>query len=201
MASDDSWTATRCKRLVELPQVVGEWQQKVCCPACDYYRDGECHNPNRTVAEGSCPFDGKPLPLREVSEDTTDEQPSPPFEFGPCALDVDKPNFDALEQAIKIRIMEDTGRRIQSLAIELINGELNVRGTTTCYYVKQLALYAAITVLQSVSDVVHDLKIDVSVVPTTTRAPVADDSHVKSIRAFVNNGMNSSRTAEAISTT
>lgn len=52
----------KCKMLNEVPPVVGEGQLKVQCPDCRFYGPRcSCANPVER-----CPFEGRPLPLREV---------------------------------------------------------------------------------------------------------------------------------------
>jgi hypothetical protein len=57
-----------CTQLDRVPEVVTPWQI-VQCPACAHYHHGGlCDNPKRHGPNDPCPFDGLPLPLREVSQ-------------------------------------------------------------------------------------------------------------------------------------
>ena len=127
----------------ELPPVF-EWQQKAWRPDCDRYCDGRCGEPTGRSDNASCPFDDKELPLREVTSETSDDQPGGSLEVGPCDAPKSQPRIKALEQAIVGR----TGGRIRALAIQLTEGALFVRGTAPCYYVKQLALQGVLDVLR-----------------------------------------------------
>jgi len=57
-----------CKQSKNLPPLVMD-SQMVVCPDCKHYWRGQCSNPTRTSAEGPCPFDGKPLPIRPATLD------------------------------------------------------------------------------------------------------------------------------------
>jgi ribose 5-phosphate isomerase A len=108
--------------------------------------------------------------------ETPDDQAKCPLDIGPCGAQVGEPRFEALEQAVKLRIMDRTAGRIQALATELTDGILVVRGIAPCYYVKQLALHAALDVLRSASEIVVDLKFDVRVIPQASSPWVEDDN-------------------------
>jgi hypothetical protein len=64
-----------CRKLRELPPVLGEWPQTTWCPDCDSYDRGRCRNPTRAAGEVACPFDGKALPLREVAGEPNPDRP------------------------------------------------------------------------------------------------------------------------------
>ena len=76
-------TTSRCNRLLELPPVLTEWQQKAYCPDCDYYCDGQCCKPIDSSGNAACPFDGKALPLREVTVETPKDPAKRPLDVGP----------------------------------------------------------------------------------------------------------------------
>ena len=149
MKTEEKRTTNRCKKLRELPQVVNEWQQKAWCPDCDHYFSGECGNPIRRESNAACPFDGKVLRLREVSDEAANDQQRKPLDGGLCEVPASHARCKALEQAVRDRIVDRTGGRTKALAIELTDGELVVRGTAPCYYVKQLALQGVLDVLRS----------------------------------------------------
>jgi hypothetical protein len=79
-------TSSRCKKLDELPPVVTDWQQETWCPDCDYYECGNCGNPVRCDSNAACPFDGKVLPVREVTDEASAEQPRNPVSGGLCEV-------------------------------------------------------------------------------------------------------------------
>ena len=110
-------TTSRCNRLLELPPVLTEWQQKAYCPDCDHYCDGQCCDPIDSSGNAACPFDGKALPLREVTVETPDDQPGGRSTSGPGEAQESQPRFKALEQAIKLRIVDRTGGRIRALVV------------------------------------------------------------------------------------
>ena len=60
--------------------------------------------------------------------------------------------FVEQKEAIKRRIVQRTGGRIETLEVELIDDSLVIRGIVPCYYVKQLVLQAVLDLIGSVSD-------------------------------------------------
>jgi len=174
MDAKEKPATSRCNKLHELPPVVTDWQQKAWCPDCDYYNCGTCGNSLRRDSNAACPFDGKIWPLRELAVEGPNDQPIEPLDRGLCEAPKIPARFRALEQAIKDRIVNRTGGRMQMLAIELTDRELIVRGRAPCYYVKQLALQEVLDVLNSG----HHTKIGCSLqvvvrppVPTEPTAP------------------------------
>jgi hypothetical protein len=165
MDANEKMTASPCKRLRELPPVFADWQQKAWWPDCDHYSDGQCSNPTRRGGSPACPFDGEVLPLREVTVETPDNQPRSPLDVGPREAQEIQPRFKALEQAIKLRIVDRTGGRIRALAIELTDRGLVVRGNAPCYYVKQLALQGVLDVLNSDNQIKIECNIQIVVGP------------------------------------
>lgn len=162
METKEQPTTHRCKKLHELPPVVADWQQKAWCPDCDYYCDGQCR---RSGGEAECPFASDALPLREVRAETPDSRPGDVLATEPFPAPQGPPRLQALGQDVKLRIADRTGRRIRALVIELTERELIVRGTATCYYLKQLALHAALDALRSDSETAVALRFEVGVVP------------------------------------
>jgi hypothetical protein len=59
------------------------------------------------------------------------------------------PRLAALEQAIKLQILERTGGRIRSLEVKVADNRVAVHGCVVCYYLKQLALQGVHDVLGS----------------------------------------------------
>ena len=155
-------TTSRCNKLHELPPVVTDWQQKAWYPDCDHYCDGQCQ---RRGGEAGCPFDGDVLLLREVTAEAPASQPSDVLAIEPFPVSQRPPRLQALEQDVKLRIADRTGRRIRALVIELTERELIVRGTASCYYLKQLALHAALDALRSAFERAVALRFEVGVVP------------------------------------
>jgi hypothetical protein len=142
-------TTSRCNKLPELPPVLTDWQQTVWCPDCDYYDGGTCGKPLCQDTNTACPFDGKVLALREVAVGAPYDQPRKPLDAGSCEVPESQPPSKTLEQAIKDRIVNRTGGRMQALTIERTDRELFVRGSVPSYYVKQLALQGVLDVLHS----------------------------------------------------
>lgn len=70
----------------------------------------------------------------------------------------------ALVHSVTHRVVERTGGRLEALVIELAEGELVVRGTAPCYYVKQLALHAALEAIRS-ANISAGLRLDIDVFP------------------------------------
>jgi hypothetical protein len=172
-------TTSRCNKLHDLPPVVNDWQQTAWCPDCDYYSCGLCGNLLRQDSNASCPFDGKVLPLREVAVEASNEQPWKRPRGGLCEVQASQPGSKALEQAIKDRIVNPTGGRMQELAIELTDRELVVRGSAPCYYVKQLALHGVLEILNSVQRTKIECNFQIVVgppAPTQSTAPVVGPS-------------------------
>jgi hypothetical protein len=163
MDSKEKQTLSWCKKLHELPPVVTDWQQTAWCPDCDHYNRGRCSNPN-----AGCPFDGKASPLREVADQAPNDQPRKRLDGGLCEVPESHVRSKALEQAVMGRIVNRTWGRMQALAIELTDGELVVRGSSPCHYVKQLALQAVLDVLSSDSSTKIGINFQVVVRP---RAP------------------------------
>jgi hypothetical protein len=66
---------------------------------------------------------------------------------------MERPRVDALygdaafEQAIKDRIMARTTGRIQNLEVMVRDGQIVIRGSVGCYYLKQLAIHGLIEVV------------------------------------------------------
>lgn len=165
MDADETQAASACKKLHELPPVFTDWQQTAWCPDCDYYHCGICGNPARRDGGTACPFDGKELPLREVPVETPAGRPGLPIDMAPGPGTRTASGFEGLAQAIKHGIRHRTGGRVQALAIERTDREWVVRGTATCYYVKQLALQGALDALRSAKDTEVGLNFQVAVYP------------------------------------
>jgi hypothetical protein len=150
MDAEEHSTIRPCKKLHELPCVSTEWQQATWCPDCDYYDLGACGNPIRGDSSVACPFDGKALPLREISAEPKKgpQQPKDAASLG-------------LEKAIMHQIVQRTGARIQMLEIEMVDNVVIVRGHAPCYHVKQLALQGVFDVLGPFRTSRVELNVDV----------------------------------------
>jgi hypothetical protein len=70
-----------------------------------------------------------------------------------------------LALAIKHRIVQRTGGRIQTLAVELIDGCVVVRGRAASFHLKQLALQGVIDVIGPVRTIQIELDVQVVVSP------------------------------------
>jgi hypothetical protein len=154
----------RCTKLLELPSVVTEWEQTTWCPDCDYYDSGTCGHPNCSDGNVSCPFDDKALPLREVGVEPTSDTPKPREAASVKGPETQKPSR-WLEEAVRRRILDRTGRRMRSLKVELTGCQLVITGQSPSYYIKQLALEAAHEVIRSVYRIELHIKAQVEVAP------------------------------------
>jgi hypothetical protein len=157
-----------CKKLLELPNVTSEWQQALWCPDCDYYGTGSCSNPVRHDGNASCPFDGKPLPLREAPVDELANAPRqcPASSPGQDSL----PSGTALEQTIYRQIKHGTSGRVQALKVAIAGPKLVIGGIAPSYHVKQLALKGALDIVGSTRDSELKLCLDVAVCPQRSGA-------------------------------
>jgi hypothetical protein len=61
-----------------------------------------------------------------------------------------RPRSAELEQAIRHRILERTGRRIRALEVEVVGDHIGIRGRTATFHLKQLALQALLEVIGTV---------------------------------------------------
>ena len=159
--------------------MVTEWQQTAWRPDCDYYHCGVCGSPVRRDGSAACPFDGKALPLRESTAEAPDDSPAKPLDGGLGEVPDSPPRSEALEQAIKDRIVNRTGGRVQTLTIERTDRGLVVRGSAPCYYVKQLALQGVLDVLDSDDEAKIGCNFQIVVRspgPTEPTAPVGESS-------------------------
>jgi hypothetical protein len=150
-----------CKKLHEMPSVATDWQQTTWCPDCEYYDRGTCSNPTRTGHNTPCPFDGKELPLREVTVDRDNYLLKEFLEVAVCAEPERHPECEALEQAVKRQIVQRTGARIQKLEVAVTDDRVTVQGCVLCYYVKQLALQGVLDMLGSRAAMGIDLNVEV----------------------------------------
>jgi hypothetical protein len=72
---------------------------------------------------------------RELLDDVTREEEM-------IVKDLGRPDCEELERALEREIVQRTWGRIRQLRVELTEGRLSVRGYTSSYYAKQLALAA-----------------------------------------------------------
>jgi hypothetical protein len=169
MDAEEQRTTKPCKKLHELPRVATDWQQ-TWCPECEHYYRGTCGIPVHTDSYAACPFDRKPLLLREVEGDPNGDQPQKPLK---AALHDGRENqrlSTALEQAIKRRIASRTGGRIQSLEVELTGSQVVIRGRAPCYHVKQLALQEVLDIIGSAHEAEVELILQVEVSAATSES-------------------------------
>lgn len=153
METKDQPPMHRCQKLLDLPPIVADWQQQAWRPDCDYYDCGTCANAGWMDDHVVCPFDGKEMPLREVTDDTPHDEPRTMLDFGLCQAPGSRTQSEELELTVKDRIMHRTRGRLRSLVIEVIDHELIVRGVAPCYHVKQLALQGVLEGLRSHQEV------------------------------------------------
>jgi hypothetical protein len=67
-----------------------------------------------------------------------------------------------LEQAVERQVRERTWGRIHRLCVDASGGRLEIRGQTSTYYLRQLALQAVLDVLNSADAVSLDFDIQVA---------------------------------------
>lgn len=156
-----------CKKLLALPAVSTEWQQTEWCPDCEYYYRGTCGS---LLGDAACPFDGKPLPLREVQGEADRARPLGPPGVAPANERHQPPAPESLEQILRRRIVKRTGGRVRALAVELTGRQVVIRGSAPCYHVKQLALEEVLDVLRSARDDEVELALRVEVCPGTSES-------------------------------
>jgi hypothetical protein len=65
------------------------------------------------------------------------------------------------EKFIKNKVLQRTGGRIQKLEAEVIGNRVVIRGKAGCYYLKQLALQAALDALGAASAMRIELNVEV----------------------------------------
>jgi hypothetical protein len=134
----------RCKKLNELPTVATDWKQTTWCPDCEHYHGGCCDDPKRTTASGPCAFDGRELPIREV-EIEVDGNMSTNCPPAPLSTNTETNTWRMdLEEEIRLKILERTWGRIQLRKIEANGNTIVISGRAPCYYLKQLAIQAAL---------------------------------------------------------
>jgi hypothetical protein len=138
-----------CNKLSALPAVTTDWQQALWCPDCQYYDRGVCNYPARADGNALCPWDGKELPLREVSVDPQENPEPKALGVGVCTQQESPDRSARLEQAVKDRIRQKTGGRVEVRKVEVSEGVVVVHGCAPCYYLKQLALQGVLDVLGS----------------------------------------------------
>lgn len=158
-----------CKKLLELPAVVAEWQQDVKCPDCGHYALGRCCVPDVDDAEPVCPLDAKGIALRVVPDDEGESQESASV-AGFVAPEAES-FFGVTEQALRNKIMQRTGGRIQALAIEVRDNVVAVTGRVVCFHHKQLALQGILDVLGVNAKARIELNVEVEHAPLDTEPP------------------------------
>jgi hypothetical protein len=164
----------QCRKLVELPVVVSEWQQIVWCPDCEHYALGKCSMPRSAGAEHVCPQDGKPLSFRVVtandggSQEWGNETGCVPPEIEPC--------FDATEQAIRQKIMERTCGRIQALEVEVSESVVTIDGHVACFHLKQLALQGVLDFMGACRNYDIELNIRVENIASVSEGETVEDA-------------------------
>ena len=170
MSAEKASSTVPCKKLNELPPVATDWQLTSWCPDCEHYERGACVNPVRSDGSTACPFDGKELPLRAVAIEPKNNEAQSPEQKDPPKTSANQRPAQALETAIKRQIAHRTGRRIQSLEVELIGSQLVIRGNAPCYYVKQLALHEVLEFIRSNQGFEVELILQLEVGPASSEA-------------------------------
>ena len=77
------------------------------------------------------------------------------------AEEEDRSRSAALEQAIRRRIVQRTGKQVQSLKVEVIGNRVIISGCAPCYYVKQLAIQSVLDVIAAAGRTEIELNVQV----------------------------------------
>jgi hypothetical protein len=152
-------TMNLCTKLRELPPVVADGQQTLWCPDCEHYDRGSCDNPAGAGSSAPCPFDGQALPLREIAVNTGDNVPHTSRDGASWTELEGRPTAPALEQAIREAVARRTGARVRLHQVEATGGLVVIRGRAPRYYLKQLAIGAALEVVGSARPIRFDLNV------------------------------------------
>jgi hypothetical protein len=86
------------------------------------------------------------------------------------------PGPAGLEQAVKDRIAQRTAGRVRDLEVSLVAGRIEVRGRTTSFHLKQLAIHGALEEIDSWGTG-RQVKIDVLIAVT----PASSDAEAELI--------------------
>jgi hypothetical protein len=160
-----------CKKLHDVPSVMTEWQQNTWRPDCDYYNCGACGISTCTSDRMSCPFDGEPLRLLEIAVNSGNAQLPEASRASPCTTPEELSQSRVLAQAVKSRIAQRTGGRIQLLEVEATGDGVVIKGKVSSYYLKQLALEGVLEVVGS--DFEPRVRLDVLVLERTSMSVAA----------------------------
>lgn len=163
----------QCRKLLELPLVVSEWQQIVWFPDCEHYALGKCAMPGSAGAEHVCPQDGKALSLHLVTSNECDLQERE-NEMRYVSPDIER-WIDATEQAIREKILLRTCGRIQALDVEVAESVVTVHGHVSCFHLKQLALQGVLDVVSASRNFGIELYIDVDNAASPSEAETVED--------------------------
>jgi hypothetical protein len=83
-----------------------------------------------------------------------------------------RPRAADLEQAIKHGVAKLIGRRIRALEVEVIDSRVVIRGRVASFYLKQLALEAALAVIHPGGTDRTELDVQIAVAPLMSDAEV-----------------------------
>jgi hypothetical protein len=149
-----------CDRIREVPPLLTESQQTICCPDCEEYNCGTCSRLTPTDPDACCRFDGSVL-LGNLVMDSNYNQP--PKSSGSAAQSESNSRLRSAEseETIKHWIVERTGGRIRRLRVEVTGNRVVMGGCVSSYYLKQLALLGAHDVLGSAENRI-ELNVEVS---------------------------------------
>jgi hypothetical protein len=150
-----------CDRIDELPPLLVESQQTVCCPNYENDNCGTCSHLKCTDDDTACFFDGRSLLL---GKDVMDSNNQSPEALVPAALPEAMSGLwsSACEESIKRRIVQRTGGKIRLLRVEAVSSRVVICGCAPSYYLKQLALRGACDVLGSAALNLIELNVEVS---------------------------------------
>jgi hypothetical protein len=73
-----------------------------------------------------------------------------------------RPRPDDIEQALKYRIVQQTGKWIQALEVNVLDDHITIRGWTATFQVNQLALQGLLEVIEAVGStrIEHNIQVE-----------------------------------------
>ena len=150
-----------CDRIAEVPPLLAESQQTICCPDCENHNCGTCSHLKYTDGDTLCFFDSGSLQFGKVimnsNNRSSESSVSDALRESTGGLWT-----SACEESIKRRIVQRTGGRIRLLQVETIGSRVVICGSAPSYYLKQLALRGACEVLGSAALSQIEFNVEVS---------------------------------------
>ena len=150
-----------CDRIEELPPLLVESRQTVCCPDCENDNCGTCSRLRYTDGDTVGSFDERSLLLGKIVMDSNNQSSEASV---PAALPEAMSGLwsSACEESIKRRIVQRTGGKIRLLRVEAVGSRIVICGCAPSYYLNQLALRGACDVLGSAALNLIELNVEVS---------------------------------------